>query len=139
MSDLRWLADTMTETTDERDQLIADLLEEAHGLRMKLEDFSQYTEGRVAEFVLARKQLTEERDSAVHHNALAQQDVEVLRRRQDQIQQQLIEVSARLRDAEARIERLVNQRDRARARVSALESSRAVRIATRLRTLLRRK
>ncbi|MFM7047629.1 MAG: hypothetical protein ACKOXX_07005 [Actinomycetota bacterium] len=129
----------MGDTTDERDQLIADLLEEAHGLRMKLEDFSQYTEGRVAEFVLARKQLTEERDSAVHHNALAQQDVEVLRRRQDQIQQQLIEVSARLRDAEARIERLVNQRDRARARVSALESSRAVRIATRLRTLLRRK
>lgn len=129
----------MGDTTDERDQLIADLLEEAHGLRMKLEDFSQYTEGKVAEFVLARKQLTEERDSAVHHNALAQQDVEVLRRRQDQIQQQLIEVSARLRDAEARIERLVNQRDRARARVSALESSRAVRFATRLRSLLRRK
>ncbi|MEY4069209.1 MAG: hypothetical protein RLZZ332_1545, partial [Actinomycetota bacterium] len=52
MSDLRWLADTMTETTDERDQLIADLLEEAHGLRMKLEDFSQFTEAKVAEFVI---------------------------------------------------------------------------------------
>ena len=47
----------MADTTDERDQLIADLLEEAHGLRMKLEDFSQYTEAKVAEFVQARNSL----------------------------------------------------------------------------------
>ena len=38
------------EITDEREQLIADLLEEAHGLRMKYEEFSYYTETKVAEF-----------------------------------------------------------------------------------------
>jgi len=121
----------MTEIMDERDQLIADLLEEAHGLRMKHEEFSQFTEAKVAEFVLARKELTKERDDAVHHLALAQQDLQVLRLRQDQLQAQLIEINSR-------IAKLTQARDRARERVKDLEASRAVRIAARLRKLLRR-
>ena len=139
----------MPDSPDDRDQLIADLLEEAHGLRMKLEDFSLYTESKVAEFVVARKSLTEERDSAQHHLHLAQHDVQVFRLRQDQMQQQLIELSQQLRAIEARTEKelraieactakLTKQRDVARARVLALEESRAVRLATRLRKLLRR-
>jgi len=128
----------MPDSPDDRDQLIADLLEEAHGLRMKLEDFSLYTESKVAEFVVARKSLTEERDSAQHHLHLAQHDVQVFRLRQDQMQQQLIELSQQLRAIEARTAKLTKQRDVARARVLALEESRAVRLATRLRKLLRR-
>ncbi|MFM8506862.1 MAG: hypothetical protein ACKOBR_04110, partial [Actinomycetota bacterium] len=84
------------------------------------------------------KSLTEERDSAQHHLQLAQHDVQVFRLRQDQMQQQLIELSQKLREIEARTEKLIKQRDAARARVQALEASRAVRIATRLRKLLRR-
>ncbi|MGA1637907.1 MAG: hypothetical protein ACO39D_04985 [Ilumatobacteraceae bacterium] len=121
----------MSETTDERDQLIADLLEEAHGLRMKYEEFSQYTESKVAEFVIARKELTQERDSAVHHLSLAQQDLQVLRQRQDQLQAQMIQINSR-------IDKLTKQRDRARERVAMLEASRAFRIAARLRKLLGR-
>ena len=122
----------MTAPNDkERDELIADLLEEAHGLRMKLEDFSLYTESKVAEFVLARKSLTEERDRAVHDGALARQDLAVLRQRQDQLHHQLIEVKSR-------IARLESQRDRARERVRNLEASRSFRLAQRLRKLLRR-
>nr|MBU6203000.1 hypothetical protein [Acidobacteriota bacterium] len=121
----------MTESLDEREQLIADLLEEAHGLRMKLEDFSLYTESKVAEFVLARNQLTKERDDAVHAMSLATQDMLVLRQRQDQLHQQLIHINSR-------IAKLTSQRDRARERVKALESSRAVRLAERLRKLRRR-
>lgn len=128
----------MTESADERDQLIADLLEEAHGLRMKLEDFSQYTESQVAEFVLARKALTEERDSAQQHLALAKHDVEVFRLRQDQMQHQLIEMTKALAELNAQVERLTKQRDNARNRVRALETSRGVRIAARLNKLLRR-
>lgn len=128
----------MTETADERDQLIADLLEEAHGLRMKLEDFSHYTEAKVAEFVLARKSLAEERDSAATLLSLAQHDVGVFRTRQDQMQQQMIEMNAKVRAMEQRVEKLVKQRDAARERVRALESSRAVRLAARLRRFLRR-
>jgi hypothetical protein len=114
----------MTETLNEQEQLIADLLEEAHGLRMKYEEFSLYTESKVAEFVIARKALTEERDRAVHHRGLAEMDLEVLRRRQEQLHEQLIKA--------------VRQRDRARERVAALEASRAVRLAVWLRKLLRR-
>ena len=128
----------MTETADERDQLIADLLEEAHGLRMKLEDFSQYTESKVAEFVIARKAFEEERSASQQHLVLAQHDIEVFRNRQDQMQKQMIEMNAKLRAMEQRVERLIKQRDAARERVRALESSRAVRIAARLRKLLRR-
>jgi hypothetical protein len=114
----------MAETLNEQEQLIADLLEEAHGLRMKYEEFSLYTESKVAEFVIARKALTEERDRAVHHMGLAEMDLEVLRRRQEQLHEQLIKA--------------VRQRDQARERVAALEASRAVRLAVRLRKLLRR-
>ncbi|NBV81992.1 MAG: hypothetical protein EBR63_01745 [Actinobacteria bacterium] len=128
----------MTETADERDQLIADLLEEAHGLRMKLEDFSQYTESKVAEFVIARKAFEEERSASQQHLVLAQHDIEVFRNRQDQMQKQMIEMNAKVRAMEQRVERLIKQRDTARERVKALESSRAVRIAARLRKLLRR-
>ena len=128
----------MTETADERDQLIADLLEEAHGLRMKLEDFSQYTESKVAEFVIARKAFEEERSASQQHLVLAQHDIEVFRNRQDQMQKQMIELNAKVRAMEQRVERLIKQRDAARERVKALESSRAVRIAARLRKLLRR-
>ena len=128
----------MGDTTDERDQLIADLLEEAHGLRMKLEDFSQYTESKVAEFVLARKQLTEERDSATQLRSLAQHDVEVLKRRQEQMQHQLIELNTKLRDTEARLTQLTAERDKAQQRVQFLESLGIVRFGLRLRRLLRR-
>jgi chromosome segregation ATPase len=128
----------MPEPADERDQLIADLLEEAHGLRMKLEDFSQYTESKVAEFVQARQSLTAERDSAQQHLSLAQHDVQVFRLRQDQMQRQLIELTRTLEELNGRIERLTKQRDNARNRIRALEASRGVRIATRLNKLLRR-
>ena len=128
----------MTETADERDQLIADLLEEAHGLRMKLEDFSQYTESKVAEFVIARKAFEEEQSASQQHLVLARHDIEVFRNRQDQMQKQMIEMNAKVRAMEQRVERLIKQRDAARERVKALESSRAVRIAARLRKLLRR-
>jgi chromosome segregation ATPase len=123
----------MADSTDERDQLIADLLEEAHGLRMKLEDFSQYTEAKVAEFVQARKALTEERDLAVQQSTLAVGDLDVLRRRQDDLHLQLVEMTRKMKDLEAQIEQLTRQRDRARERVRALEASRSYRIVSRLR------
>jgi chromosome segregation ATPase len=123
----------MAESTDERDQLIADLLEEAHGLRMKLEDFSQYTEAKVAEFVQARKTLTDERDQAVQQKSLAVNDLDVLRRRQDELHLQLVEMNKKMHELEAQVEQLTRQRDRARERVRALESSWAYRLYSRVR------
>lgn len=138
MSDLRLQGGAMADTTDERDQLIADLLEEAHGLRMKLEDFSQYTEAKVAEFVQARNSLTQERDRAVQQSNLAVNDLEVLRRRQDELHIQLVEMNKKLHELESQVERLTQQRDRARERVRALESSRSYRLVSALRKPFRR-
>ena len=44
-----------TTNNEEYDLLISELFAEAHGLRMKYEEFSQYTEAKIAEFVLERK------------------------------------------------------------------------------------
>ena len=43
-----------TTSNEEYDLLISELFAEAHGLRMKYEEFSQYTEAKIAEFVLER-------------------------------------------------------------------------------------
>jgi len=128
----------MTEISDERDQLIADLLEEAHGLRMKLEDFSQYTESKVAEFVVARKALTEERDAAHHHYSLAQQDLEVLLQRQQQMQDDLIRMNSRVQELETRIAGLIAERDAALQHVRMLEKSAIARFVSRWRRRLSR-
>lgn len=128
----------MTGINDDRDQLIADLLEEAHGLRMKLEEFSQYTESKVAEFVVARKSLTKERDAAEHQHSLVQHDLEVFRRRQLQMQDDLIQMSSQIRELEVRIDQLTAERDDALARVRRLESSSAARFLARWRRRLLR-
>lgn len=127
----------MMELTDQNEQLIADLLDEAHGLRMKYEEFSRYTEAKVAEFVAARRELTGERDRMAHLLSLAENDMVVLRARQEQLHRQLIDATTRLHEAQQRLVRRTQQRDRARQRVKALEASRAVRIARRVRRLIR--
>lgn len=125
----------MPDANDERDQLIADLLEEAHGLRMKLEEFSLFTESKVAEHVVDRKNLARERDEAVHHHELARHDLGVLRRRQTQMQDELVAANSRLHELEATIARLTRQRDNARRQLAALRSSRAVRAVAALRRM----
>jgi len=122
---------TTAETKEDLEQLLADLLEEAHDLRMKYEAFSWFTEAKVAEFVLARKEFERERDELLNqrdHLALrleqVMHDLGVMRSRQEQVHGQLVRVR--------------KQRDRVRERVVALEESRAVRIAAVLRRFTRR-
>ena len=40
-----------TTNSEDHDLLISELFAEAHGLRMKYEEFSQYTEAKIADFV----------------------------------------------------------------------------------------
>ncbi len=106
-------------------QLVEDLFAEAHGLRMRYEDFSLYTERRIADLVGDRK-------AAVRR---LEADLRVLHEQRDQLHAQLVDAVARATAAEAMLETRTAQRDRARARVAALEASRAVRLATSLRRL----
>jgi hypothetical protein len=109
-------------------QLVEDLFAEAHGLRMRYEDFSLYTERRIAELVGDRKAAVRDRDRI-------QADLRLLHEQRDQLHAQLVDAVARAAAAEAMLETRTAQRDRARARVAALEASRAVRLAASLRRL----
>jgi len=110
-------------------QLVEDLFAEAHGLRIRYEDFSLYTERRIAELVGDRKAAV--RDLQNRFEA----DLRLLHEQRDQLHAQLVDAVARAAAAEAMLETRTAQRDRARARVAALEASRAVRLAASLRRL----
>jgi chromosome segregation ATPase len=60
-------------------------------------------------------------------------DLDVLRRRQDELHLQLVEMNKKMHELEAQVEQLTRQRDRARERVRALESSWAYRLYSRVR------
>jgi chromosome segregation ATPase len=96
---------------------------------MRYEDFSLYTERRIAELVGDRKAAV--RDLQNRFEA----DLRLLHEQRDQLHAQLVDAVARAAAAEAMLETRTAQRDRARARVAALEASRAVRLAASLRRL----
>ncbi|MBM4102202.1 MAG: hypothetical protein FJ256_08100 [Phycisphaerae bacterium] len=54
------MSQTRPQRTSQERKLVDELLLESHGLRMKYEDFSRFTEGQVAEFVLTKKRLNRE-------------------------------------------------------------------------------
>ena len=111
-----------TTSNEEYDLLISELFAEAHGLRMKYEEFSQYTEAKIAEFVLERKPM------AMQVEQLSR-DLAVTNAQRAQIHADLVELTAR-------IYKLTAQRDVSRARVKALESSRSYRLAKKTRQLI---
>ena len=124
---------------DDRDDLIKELFTEAHGLRMKNEQISQYVETKIAELVKTRRELLQTRggleviveqrnDLQGQLDALASELVEQRNKLQGQIDAlaselgQLIEINSGMTD----------QRDRLRIRIAAVEASRSYRIGQRL-------
>lgn len=111
-----------TTSNEEYDLLISELFAEAHGLRMKYEEFSQYTEEKIAEFILERKPMATQLEQL-------SRDLAVTNSQRAQIHADLVELTAR-------IDKLTAQRDTARTRIKALESSRSYKIANRLRRMV---
>ena len=109
-------------SSQEYDLIISELFAEAHGLRMKYEEFSQYTEAKIAEFVLERAPMAIQLSQLSH-------DLAVTNAQRAQIHADLCELTSR-------IDKLTAQRDNARQRVKVLESSRSYRIAKRLRRMV---
>jgi len=107
---------------EEYDLLVAELFAEAHGLRMKYEAFSQYTEAIIAEYELERKPMATKLEQLTR-------DLAVVNAQRAQIHADLVELTAK-------IDKLTAQRDNARSRVKALESARSYKIARRLRRVL---
>ena len=124
---------------DDRDDLIKELFTEAHGLRMKNEQISQYVETKIAELVKTRRELLQTRGGLEviveqrnelqgQLDALASELVEQRNKLQGQIDAlaselgHLIEINSGMTD----------QRDRLRIRIAAVEASRSYRIGQRL-------
>lgn len=107
---------------EEYDLLVAELFAEAHGLRMKYEAFSQYTEAKIAEYELERKPMATKLEQLTR-------DLAVVNAQRAQIHADLVELTSK-------IDKLTAQRDNARSRVKALESARSYKVARRLRRVL---
>ena len=105
---------------DDRDELIKELLAEAHGLRMKNEQISLYTESKIAELVKLQRELLTIRDG-----------FETVVEQRNDLEGKLAQVNTELEHLGTIYTAMTDQRDRLRGRVSEVETSRAFRIGQR--------
>ena len=124
-----------TTNSEDHDLLISELFAEAHGLRMKYEEFSQYTEAKIDDFVHAKQALenliAQRTQELAISNEQRLQDLAITSAQRAQIQAELVSLTAR-------VDKLISQRNKARHRVKFLESSRGYRFEQRLRRLVAR-
>ena len=124
-----------TTNSEDHDLLISELFAEAHGLRMKYEEFSQYTEAKIDDFVHAKQALenliAQRTQELAISNEQRLQDLAITSAQRAQIQAELVSLTAR-------VDKLISQRNKARHRVKFLESSRGYRFEQKLRRLVAR-
>ena len=134
-----WVVST---ESDDRDELIKELLAESFGLRTKAEQLSQYVESRVAELVHAKKSLHQHESGQEHirlNNEIATlraglEDLNSVRNQLDSENRRLTHENSQLLGSNLE---LTAQRDRLRNRYAELERSRAFRLSTRLNRWLK--
>mgnify|MGYP000934258090 FL=1 len=105
---------------DDRDELIKELLAAAHGLRMKNEQISLYTESKIAELVKLQRELLTIRDG-----------FETVVEQRNDLEGKLALVNTELEHLGTIYTAMTDQRDRLRGRVAEVETSRAFRIGKR--------
>ena len=110
----------MSTESDDRDELIKELLAEAHGLRMKNEQISMYTESKIAELIRIQRELSTIRDG-----------FETVVQQRNDLEGTLTTVATELERLGVIYAAMTDQRDRLRQRVAEVETSRAYRIGNR--------
>ncbi len=110
----------MSTGEDNRDELIKELLAEAHGLRMKNEQISLYTESKIAELVKLQRELITIRDG-----------FETVVEQRNGLESKLAQVNTEIKHLTTIYTAMTGQRDRLRGRVAEVETSRAFRIGQR--------
>ena len=135
-SDVQPMSQARRTKSSSTQQLVDDLLAESHGLRMKYEDFSRYTEAQVAEFVLTKRRLNRELAELGERAKFFAQKVDQLedaKTHLEQIRAHLTAESARLTvELEATREHLGQQLAHVQAERDAAQAE-AVRIGVELR------
>lgn len=115
----------MAQTNEEYDTLLTELLADTNNMRDKYDEFSQFMETKIAEFVLERKLL------APSLGQLAR-DLAVTNAQRSQIQAELVKLTNEVERLKLLVETLTTQRDNAKNRVLDIESTRVYRLSTRL-------
>ena len=111
---------TVSTESDDRDELVKELLAEAHGLRMKNDQISMYTESKVAELINIQRELSTIRDG-----------FETVVQQRNDLEGSLATATTELEHLGVIYAAMTDQRDRLRNRVSEVETSRAYRIGNR--------
>lgn len=107
----------MPEINGEYDVLLTELLEDANNMRNRYDEFSQFMEAKIAEFVLERKLL------APRLGQLSQ-DLAITNAQRSQIQADLVRLTSEVERLNKIIDTLTAQRDDAHRHIQILEASR---------------
>jgi len=106
-------------------QLVDDLLAESHGLRMKYEDFSRYTEAQVAEFVLTKRRLNRELAELGERAKFLTQKVDQLENANTHLEQIRAHLTRENRQLSVQVEQLFEARRQLEDAKTHLEQIRA--------------
>lgn len=112
----------MTLTNQDYESLLTEVINEVNAVRNKYDAFSQFTEAKVAQYVLEQKSLSNRIDQLTR-------DLAVTNAQRAQIQAELVALTTRA-------EKILMQRDKARNRVKFLEATRTYRLEQKLRSLV---
>ena len=115
----------MAQTNEEYDTLLTELLADTNNMRDKYDEFSQFMETKIAEFVLERKLLAPSLGQLTR-------DLAVTNAQRSQIQAELVKLTNEVARLKLLVETLTTQRDNAKNRVLDIESTRMYRLSTRL-------
>ncbi len=112
----------MSLTNQDYESLLTEVINEVNAVRNKYDAFSQFTEAKVAQYVLEQKSLSNRIDQLTR-------DLAVTNAQRAQIQAELVALNTR-------VEKILMQRDKARNRVKFLEATRTYRLEQKLRSLV---
>ena len=112
----------MTIANQDYETLLTEVINEVNAMRNKYDAFSQFTESKIAQYVLERKPMANQIEQLTR-------DLAVTNAQRAQIQAELVALTAR-------VDKILMQRDKARSRVKFLETTRTYRLEQKLRSLV---
>ena len=112
----------MTIANQDYETLLTEVINEVNAMRNKYDAFSQFTESKIAQYVLERKPIANQIEQLAR-------DLAVTNAQRAQIQAELVALTAR-------VDKILMQRDKARSRVKFLEATRTYRLEQKLRSLV---
>lgn len=112
----------MTIANQDYETLLTEVINEVNAMRNKYDAFSQFTESKIAQYVLERKPMANQIEQLTR-------DLAVTNAQRAQIQSELVALTAR-------VDKILMQRDKARSRVKFLEATLTYRLEQKLRSLV---